>query len=340
MRIKRIALLCACIVLLALHVRADESPCEKAGDGCVRVGDWDVSVGLGIGRRSNPAISNDDIPIYILPSISYYGKRLFWETDTIGFTLLESPRSLFNVITTVSYDQTYFNDWGIGNFSIEGGGGGRSGDALSLQAESNGQVSGEIVTGADEVFLGDLESLDPAGDGDEFVEVPVGGPVEAPVTDGGDAEVIDLDSLHERDMAALAGFEYLYDYKNLGVSLQVLKDVSGVHNGLQVRTGLAMYLNHQKHQHTFSVGAEWKDSETQDYYYGVRLDEVENDGLAYIVDDDWSYYAKWDWRYPVSKHWEWRAVIHHRWLGDEVKNSPLVDKATTSAIFFGGVYHF
>ncbi|MFL0800688.1 MAG: MipA/OmpV family protein [Agarilytica sp.] len=330
MRIKRITPLCLCIMLLiAWHVRADEPSCPKAGDGCVQVGEWDVSVGLGIGRRTNPVISNDDIPIYILPSISYYGERLFWETDTIGFTLLESPRSLFNVITTVSYGQTYFNDWGIGNFSIEGGSG-RSGSSLSLQSESDGQVSGALVS-PNENFDGG-QVADPAGDGD--------GALGAPIVDDGDSEIIDLDALHERDMAALAGFEYLYDYKNLGVSLQVLKDISGVHNGMQVRTGLATYLSHQKHGYTFSVGAEWKDSETQDYYYGVRLDELENDNLAYIVDDDWSYYAKFDWRYQVSKHWEWRAIIHHRWLGDEIKNSPLVNEATTSAVFFGGVYHF
>ncbi len=327
MQVKRIFLVCACALLFAWHVHADEPSCLEAGDGCVAVGEWDVSVGLGIGRRSNPVLSNDDIPIYILPSISYYGKRLFWETDTVGFTLFESPRSLFSVITTVSYDQTYFNDWGIGNFSIEGGGG-RSGSALSLQTEANGQVSGELVAPNESLEGG--QAFDPAGDG----------VFDGPVVDGGDSEVIDLDELHDRDMAALSGFEYLYDYKNVGVSLQVLKDVSGVHNGLQVRTGLAAYFNRQKYEYTFSVGAEWKDSETQDYYYGVREDEVENDRLAYTVDDDWSYYAKFDWRYRASKHWEWRAVVHHRWLGDEVKNSPLVDGATTTAVFFGGVYHF
>ncbi len=328
MSITRIVQLCTSIVsLCAWQVHANEAPCSGADDGCVQVGKWDLSVGFGLGQRSNPVISNDDIPIYILPSISYYGKRLFWQTDTVGFTVIESPRSLFNIIATVSYDQTFFNEWGIGNFSIEGGGG-RSGDALSLRSESNGQVSGDLVRPDESLDGGQV--IDPAGDGD------IGGPI----VDDGDSEIIDLDALHDRDMAALAGFEYLYDYKSLGLSLQVLKDVSGVHNGLQVRTGLATYFSYQKHGYTFSVGAEWKDSKTQDYYYGVREDEVDNDNLAYIVDDDWSYYAKLDWRYQVSKHWEWRAVVHHRWLGDEVKYSPLVDKATTSAMFFGGVYHF
>ncbi len=328
MRITRIVQVCASLLFLyAWQVHASASPCPGAGDGCVQVGQWDLSIGLGLGQRSNPVISNDDIPIYILPSISYYGKRLFWETDTLGFTVFESPRSLFNIVTTVSYDQTFFHEWGIGNFSIEGGGG-RSGDSLSLRSESNGQVSGDLVR-PDESLDGG-QAFDPAGDGD----------FEGPVVDDGNSEIIDLDALHDRDMAALSGFEYLYDYKNIGVSLQVLKDVSGVHNGMQVRTGVATYFDHEKHDYTFSLGAEWKDSETQDYYYGVRLDEVENDALAYIVGDDWSYYAKFDWRYRASRHWEWRAVIHHRWLGDEVKNSPLVDEATTSAVFFGGVYHF
>lgn len=299
--------------VIAASNYAKEVRCDSANTDCVAIGDWDFSIGIGVGVRTNPIIDNDNLPIILLPSVSYYGKRFFWETDTLGFTLFETPKHMFNIVATISYDQTYFHDLGIGNFSIEGSG--------------NGGAA------ADAGNFGNIVSDENSGAAD--------GPIAfQPEAEEGGQDSIDFDDLHDRDMSGLMGFEYSLDGESMSFGLQALQDVSSVHDGKQLRLAFSNAL-YQSESTTFmtNLGAEWKDSKTLDYYYGVRADEVSDSSEAYIVDDDVSYYVKFDWRKRISKHWELRAVIHNRWFGDAVYNSPLVEDKTTLAVFFGGVYH-
>lgn len=336
--------LCWALLLLALiagGVRAEENPCLKENADCVKVGKWEFSVAIGFGGRTNPIVSKDDIPIFLMPSISYYGKRFFWQTDTIGFTLFESEHSMFNLIGTVGYEQTYFNDWGVGSFSIEGGSGSSGGSGCSSCGV--GDISGDIDSDAD-------GSISPTPipaptTTPESIPTPTPTPTPAPLS-GGDVllevavEDIDIDDLHKRKMAALVGFEYIYDYEYLSLGVQVLQDVSSVHDGMQVRLAISSFIERERSAYSFSLGAEWKDGDTLDYYYGVRSNEVSDQRLAYRVDPGFSYYAKFDWRYRISKKWELRSTVHHRRFGEEIKNSPLVEDDHSTAVFIGGAYHF
>ncbi len=310
----------AVLLLFAAQVFGQASSCTQENAHCVRVGQWDFSVGLGVGGRTNPIVGSDDIPIYLLPGISYYGEHFFWQTDTLGVTVLESVSSQFNIIGTISYDQSYFNDWGVANFAIEGG------------SVGNGVVDFDSA-GADTSAGLTPTPLPTATPG------PTGG-----ANDGDERALqagnIDLDRLHKRRMAGLVGFEYLYDHRYFSVGLQALADVTKVHNGLQVRAALSRQWQLDRQGIELTLGAEWKDADSLDYYYGVRASEVDDPQWAYTPNSDLSYYAKVDWRYRLSPHWELRGIVHHRRLGDEVSQSPIVAEDATTAAFIGGVYHF
>lgn len=397
---------------LPAYASSSDAVCSKENSHCVTVGQWEFSVGIGLGGRTNPIAGNDDIPIFLMPTISYYGKRFFWQTDTIGYTLFESERTQFNIIGTIGYDQAYFNDWGVGNFAIEGGGGLGSGggnspsEVGSLSGDYSAEVTPTptpvITNGAsvgdgvvdiyflsDEAFLisadvTDLDDIAASGialsslvvarvgledlaaadidledlaagaitredlaaagiDLDEFVIADID--LEDLRVANNDREDlatadIDLDDLHDRDMAGLAGFEYIIDSGYISLGLQVLKDITSVHDGLQVRLGLSTAFERERSAYAFSLGAEWKDSDTLDYYYGIRASEVDDQRFAYKVESELSYYFKFDWRYRLSKHWELRSIFHHRQFGEAITNSPLVNEDSTTAIFIGGVYHF
>lgn len=124
-----------CCCLLAVSTASNfawaEDSCTENDAACVEVGSWVVSLAVGFGERSNPVFESDDIPMLVLPSVQYYGKRFFLNTDTLGFTLVETERHMFNVIGTVSYDQMYFDDWGVGNFSFGSGASGSFSRSLS-----------------------------------------------------------------------------------------------------------------------------------------------------------------------------------------------------------------
>ena len=88
---------------------AAQSACKAPSQDCVVVGDLGVSLSFGAGTRTNPVDGRDDIPLYVIPQISYYGKRFFLESLEPGVTLYESDAHTFNLIATPGYDRVFFS---------------------------------------------------------------------------------------------------------------------------------------------------------------------------------------------------------------------------------------
>ena len=61
------------------------------------------------GTRTNPVAGRSDIPLFVVPHISYYGKRFFLESLEPGVTLYESDANTFNLIATPGFDRVFFS---------------------------------------------------------------------------------------------------------------------------------------------------------------------------------------------------------------------------------------
>jgi hypothetical protein len=114
----RLQLLTLVCLLLPMTVAAD-SQCGPASSDCVEVGTWQVSVSLGAGVRTNPVMGNKDIPLIVLPEISYSGQRFFLQNLDFGFILTETQTQQLNLLLTPSYEQVYFHRWSPGNFILD-----------------------------------------------------------------------------------------------------------------------------------------------------------------------------------------------------------------------------
>jgi len=97
-----------CLVATVIPVFAQAQPCTTPSPDCVVVGEWDMSVSLGLGERSNPIAGASDIPLVVLPQISYYGKRFFLENLDLGVTVYEDEATTFNFLATPGYDRVFF----------------------------------------------------------------------------------------------------------------------------------------------------------------------------------------------------------------------------------------
>lgn len=95
--------------------------CDLKADDCVAIGEWRVSVGLGLGVRTNPLVEEKDNPLVLLPEISYFGERFFLNNLELGFTLAEDARQQVNLVVMPGYDQMFFNRWDPFNFTAEAG---------------------------------------------------------------------------------------------------------------------------------------------------------------------------------------------------------------------------
>jgi outer membrane protein len=91
------------------HGAAAQMACKTASTDCVAVGDLDISVSFGAGTRTNPVAGRSDIPLFVIPQVSYYGKRFFLESLEPGVTLYESDAHTFNLIASPGFDRVFFS---------------------------------------------------------------------------------------------------------------------------------------------------------------------------------------------------------------------------------------
>jgi outer membrane protein len=94
-----------------------------------------MSVSFGLGSRSNPVMGESDIPLVVIPQISYYGKRFFLENLDLGVTLYEGRSNTFNLIASPGYDRVFFYRNDLQNFFVSGATG-----AVSLAAPTDKEM--------------------------------------------------------------------------------------------------------------------------------------------------------------------------------------------------------
>jgi outer membrane protein len=113
----------AALAALVPNLSFAQAPCSAPSPDCVVVGEWDLSVAVGIGERSNPIVNSSDIPLVVIPQISYYGKRFFLENLELGYTLYEGAAHTLNLIATPGYDRVFFIRDDPQNYFVVGAGG-------------------------------------------------------------------------------------------------------------------------------------------------------------------------------------------------------------------------
>lgn len=294
------------LVLCAyIHVSVASDWCADTSTECANVGEWKVALGFGYGQRSNPVADNDDIPLIVLPSVSYYGKRFYIENLNLGYQLISRKRFDFNLVISPGRDHTYFNRWSVGNFSVDGSEV-SSVDALAEFAPAEAVGDGSGV-------------LNPSAENEVFA-------YEA--------------SLNKRKISVLAGVDLHAYFGAYSFAVQALNDVRGVHDGAELRAAISRDFESGRLRLRPAAGLIWQDDKTIDYYYGVDDDEVLYSSLAYHAGSGLSPFVRLDLNYTLSKRWSLKALLYQRQLASSIKDSPIVNASTATTIFFGGVYHF
>jgi outer membrane protein len=278
---------------------AAKSDCEKESADCVTIGKLDFSIGVGYGSRSNPIVNGHDIPLILIPQFSYYGKRFFIENFDVGVTLHESATNTFNLVGSPGYDRVFFYRNDLQNFFI---GGGFAGSSVSASASA--------------------AALPPVATG--LPGLP-GTP---------NIQVSDADLILERKRHAtyLVGPEWNFKYGAVFGQLDALYEVTGQHNGTEIRAAIAVPLIRSAGTLTASAGATWKSSEVVTYFYGEK--GIYDAGAAL------NPFAKISYTLALNDHWNINALAHIERLGDAIADSPIVQEKNVTTIFAGVAYSF
>lgn len=277
--------------------------CDPQTEDCVEVGKWEFSLGIGAGVRTNPVEDASDIPLFLLPEISYSGERFFIQNLDLGVYLWESESQQLNLLATPGYDDVFFHRWSPSNFFLDSN---RMMSSGALKEESEAQPVIETE---------DNEFINPS------------------FTDVSERD------LRDRHMAGLAGIEYNLSVESLELQLQYLSDFTGVHEGQEARASLAKHWVNGRHHLVGSLGAVWQSSKVVNYYYGLTPAEADERG-PYTTDAAVSGLVRVDWNYQLTQRWDLRLLASYRQLPDEISASPLINDNKVITVFIGGVYHF
>jgi MipA family protein len=102
---------------------AADDECKQPSAECVAVGGWNFSVALGAGVRTNPLVNGQDLPLVVVPQVSYYGERFFLDNFDLGYTLFDGDRSTVSLVASPGYDRVYFYRSDLQNIFVSGFGG-------------------------------------------------------------------------------------------------------------------------------------------------------------------------------------------------------------------------
>jgi outer membrane protein len=279
MKLRTLALLLVIASSIPVHANA-QGKCTAVSPDCVVVGEWDLSVGLGVGVRTNPIAGRSDIPLYVVPQFSYYGKRFFVDNLEPGFTLHEGDVHTFNLVATPGYDRVFFS----------------RGDPQNILVSAPWATPG-VGTGG----TGGGQ-LDPEATLDEF-------------------------PTHRRRTTYLAGPEWLFSYGKLAGQLSALYEITGRHQGYEVRGAISAPLIQTEHSLVANAGFTWKSAETVRYYYGVER--------LYRPSAALNPFVKIAYSLPLSERWTVNAFVHYEYLSNEIADSPIVSDPSVVTAFVG-----
>ena len=120
--------LIAYILIAAAAATASAAPassvsdCDADSQDCVVVGKWNVSLAIGAGVRSNPLVHGQDLPLVVVPQISYYGKRFYIDNLDVGFTAVDGEANTLSLIASPGYDRIFFYRSDLQNIFVNLGG--------------------------------------------------------------------------------------------------------------------------------------------------------------------------------------------------------------------------
>ncbi|MEM9103369.1 MAG: MipA/OmpV family protein [Pseudomonadota bacterium] len=280
---------------------------------------WHLGLAVGYGERTNPLIASDDIDLYWMVDIAYFGDHFFFDNGDLGVYLYESQSLSFNLLLTYTNEREYYENLSSQRLGLDLSRD-NADDVISEPPPTEGVANDDSVDdSSDGGGSGEPQPLDPAPvDQDE-------------VPDLVEQEVV----IPNRDYAIQSGIEILVDSRLGEWQLQWLKDISNTHGGHEIWGAYSLPLHWGKWQAYPSLGFTWKSEDFVNYYYGIDEQEATATLTQYQGKNTFSPQARWSIRYHLNQHWSVGGVFSYEALGDGIKNSPLVFANEVKTYFIG-----
>ena len=159
--------------------------------------------------------------------------------------------------------------------------------------------------------------------------------------DGYDPDESDyLEGMEERDDSAWVGGAVVWKPSFAEISAEYLTDAMDKSGGSRARLEVEHRFGMGRFGLTPRLGAEWVDKKYVAYYYGVRLEEATADRLSYEGDATANVEAGVRLDYSPSRKHTFFVDVSAVSFGDEIRNSPLVERSGQARVTAGYLFHF
>jgi outer membrane protein len=142
-----------------------------------------------------------------------------------------------------------------------------------------------------------------------------------------------LSGMEPRGKSMDGGVETVFRSRPVGFRLSAATDVLGRSNGqeltAQAITGAPLG---KRLLLLATFGPRWESARRIDYYYGVRLDEATEARDAYVGAGSTSWDFSLSALYRPADRWTVFALWNRTALGDAIRESPIVDRKSSSAL--------
>jgi len=146
----------------------------------------------------------------------------------------------------------------------------------------------------------------------------------------------DENGVEDRDLSLDGGIAARWRQGTVEFKFSAVSDLLNKSNGKEITAFLAKtyILTRQLTLLTPSIGLKWQNDNLVNYYYGVK------DSAAYAGKATVNYTAAVNASYSLTKRSTLFADIEYERFGDEIYDSPLVDKAQMFSVFLGYGWQF
>ncbi|WP_337879473.1 MipA/OmpV family protein [Rheinheimera sp.] len=267
---------------------------------------WQFSLSAGRGALTTPLANRADLKGSLLPAVSYYGERFFFENSYVGYSLLERENWYIDLVGSLNEDGMFFELDGVNEFGWW--------DAIGFQRTS---FTGDLPVEAQEPSGGSLGTLP--------------GTEQLPAH-----SYLDIG----RHLSYMGGvsLNWLSDYADLRLSL--LKDISGIHHGQERHLTLRKSYQIGAWSWQWRAGLTHKDQKLNNYYYNLRPYELNQTPSGFRLQDSWHYFYGMTLSYQLTPEWAMLAYWQKNVLDDELLRSPLVKRGYYYGRFIGVRYSF
>lgn len=135
-----------------------------------------------------------------------------------------------------------------------------------------------------------------------------------------------------RRFTYLAGPEWTFKLSGVSGQLDVLHDVTGQHDGTEIRAALGVPVVESRGSLTANIGITWKSAAIVKYYYGST--GIYEGGSAL------NPFLKLGYALPLTGKWRFSAFAEYERLGNAIANSPIVEERYVATVFVGAIYTF